>query len=175
MVVLVQAVQNGIRVLPPIFAASATQSIFMETSSQKLLVSSKVLEKYTKVAPVEFVFVPVFDYMHKDSSSLAQLADGIEAMFDHVRAVNVILQVLETPKISVHSIYLKDLFQPADFSRLLRVLRHAPLRELMLFFGTSSTVEGPPTAGLSGLEKLSYTGICQRELGSSSTHLYDLI
>ena len=70
------------------------------------------------------------------------------------------------------------LFQPADFSRLLPVLGHAPLRELVLFFETSSTVEGPPTAGLSGLEKLSihwnlYDN--QREPGSSSTHLYNLI
>lgn len=49
---------------------------------------SKVLKKYKKVAPVEFVYVPVFIYMHNDSSSLAQLADGIEAMFNHVRTIH---------------------------------------------------------------------------------------
>ena len=70
------------------------------------------------------------------------------------------------------------LFRPlaVDFARLLPVLQHAPLRELVLFAGTFSTIEGPPTAGLSGLEKLSiHWNFCDHQCESSTTHLYDFI
>ena len=53
-----------------------------------LIKHSEVFRKYAKLASVEWVFVAVFIHMHKNSS-LAELADGIEAMFDHVREIHL--------------------------------------------------------------------------------------
>ena len=47
----------------------------------------KIFKKYKKVSPIEFVYTAVFIYMYKKSSSFAQLAVGIEEMFDHVRTI----------------------------------------------------------------------------------------
>ncbi len=47
----------------------------------------KIFKKYKKVSPIEFVYTAVFIYMYKESTSVAQLAVGIEEMFDHVRTI----------------------------------------------------------------------------------------
>jgi hypothetical protein len=47
----------------------------------------KIFKKYKKVSPIEFVYTAVFIYMYKKSTSVAQLAVGIEEMFDHVRTI----------------------------------------------------------------------------------------
>lgn len=47
----------------------------------------KIFKKYKKVSPVEFVYTAVFIYKNKNSTSISQLAVGVEEMFDHVRTI----------------------------------------------------------------------------------------
>jgi hypothetical protein len=57
-------------------------------------------------------------------------------------------------------------------------MRYAPLLELVLDAGNYAAVEGLPTAGLAGLEKLFISWNMNdnpNELGSSLAHLYELI
>ena len=66
---------------------------------------------------------------------------------------------------------------PAYLSQLISSIRHTPLLELILEVDWEP-VEGPPTTGLAGLEKLSITWhACDNlnEPGSSLAHLYELI
>jgi hypothetical protein len=66
---------------------------------------------------------------------------------------------------------------PAYLYEFISSIRHTALLELVLHAGYAF-VEGPPTAGLAGLEKLSIfwnAGDDQDEPGSSLAHLYELI
>lgn len=90
--------------------------------------------------------------------------------------INLIFQFFETlPNLkSLKLLQFNLLSRPIDISQLIASLRHAPLLELVLDTGCPAIVEGPPTIGLSGLEKLSITWNNQAT-GSAHTHLYELI
>jgi hypothetical protein len=66
---------------------------------------------------------------------------------------------------------------PASVSQFISSIRHTPLLELA-FHTSIGDVEGPPTAGLAGLEKLSISWDAYdnpNEQRSSLAHLYELI
>ena len=87
----------------------------------------------------------------------------------------IIFQFLETlPNLQV----LKIEVPPAYLSQFISSIRHTALLELILDTGNRVPVEGPPTAGLAGLEKLSIIWKAvnnPNEPGSSLAHLYELI
>ncbi len=67
---------------------------------------------------------------------------------------------------------------PTDIPKLIASLRHAPLLEFSLDSGITANVEGQPTIGLSGLEKLSVRwnrSDHDDQPGSAYDHLYDLV
>ena len=71
-----------------------------------------------------------------------------------------------------------DLVPPASLSQFISSIRHTALLELVLDTGNYAPVEGPPTTGLAGLEKLSISWNAidnPNEPGSSLAHLYELI
>jgi len=71
-----------------------------------------------------------------------------------------------------------DFFRPREISLLIDSLRHAPLRNFSFGTGFDGPVEGPPAAGLSGLENLAITwnlDDSSNALGSSCAHLYEFI
>ena len=88
----------------------------------------------------------------------------------------VILQFLESlPNLQVLNI--GALFLPAYLSELIRSIRHSSLLELT-HLTDGRSVEGPPTAGLAGLEKLSIVWRAEDILnkpGTSLAHLYEFI
>ena len=69
-------------------------------------------------------------------------------------------------------------FTPASLSQFISSIRHTALLELILNTAIYGPIGGPPTAGLTGLEKLSirwYAEDNPNEPGSSLAHLYELI
>jgi len=50
---------------------------------------SQIFEGQAKISPIEFVFIGVMIYVHKDKASLAQLASGIVKMREYVRSTHV--------------------------------------------------------------------------------------
>ena len=87
----------------------------------------------------------------------------------------IIFQFLETlPNLQV----LKIEVPFAYLSQFISSIRHTALLKLVLDTGNRVPVEGPPTAGLAGLEKLSIIWKVDdnpNEPGSSLAHLYELI
>jgi len=70
------------------------------------------------------------------------------------------------------------LVSTTDIPKLIESLRHAPLLEFSLDNGISANVEGQPTIGLSGLEKLSVIWNLRDHVdqpGSAYDHLYYLV
>ncbi|KAJ3513399.1 hypothetical protein NLJ89_g2961 [Agrocybe chaxingu] len=92
----------------------------------------------------------------------------------------VIFQFLETlPNLQALEYHqLGHLVRLGDLSRLISSIRSASLLEFVIYSGLYATVEGIPTAGPVGLEKLSITWHVDdnpNEPGSSLTRLYALI
>jgi hypothetical protein len=88
----------------------------------------------------------------------------------------VMFQFLETlPNLQVLDV--EELFTQY-LSQFISSIRHTALLELVLVTSYTPVVEGPPTAGLTGLEKLSISWNANdnpNEPGSSLAHLYELI
>ncbi|KAF9562387.1 hypothetical protein CPC08DRAFT_817182 [Agrocybe pediades] len=55
----------------------------------KLGLTELVLRSHPRLSPVEFMFISVMIYVHKDIASLAQLAHGIGQLREHVRSTHV--------------------------------------------------------------------------------------
>ncbi|KAF4622648.1 hypothetical protein D9613_009045 [Agrocybe pediades] len=55
----------------------------------KLGLTELVLRSHPRLSPVEFMFISVMIYVHKDTASLAQLAHGIGQLREHVRSTHV--------------------------------------------------------------------------------------
>ena len=93
---------------------------------------------------------------------------------------NVVFEFLESlPKLhSLHYHQNGHFFRPVEFSLLIASLKHAPLRDFLFDTGFHGPVEGPPAAGLSGLESLAIIwnlNDSSDALGSSCAHLYEFI
>ncbi len=93
---------------------------------------------------------------------------------------NVLFQFLESLP-NLHSLQYRQLghfIRPVEFSLLVASLKHAPLRDFLFNTGFHGPVEGPPTAGLSGLENLAiswYLNDSSNAPGSSCAHLYEFV
>ena len=123
---------------------------------------------------------PVFKSVTNDTNYLICCTRKLELISEHVTIRNsergVIFQFLESlPNLQVLNI--GALFLPAYLYELVRSIRHTSLLELTHLTDWRS-VEGPPTPGLAGLEKLSIVWCANDTLnkpGTSLAHLYEFI
>ncbi|KAJ3494050.1 hypothetical protein NLJ89_g10891 [Agrocybe chaxingu] len=124
--------------------------------------------------------IPKVRNIHLASKDVKEVIKKLELISDYMIREDddnaVIFQFLETlPNLQVLEYrQYRPLVRPEDLSRL----RSASLLELVIDAGNYTVVEGPPAAGVTGLEKLSISWFVNdnpNKLGSSLAHLYELI